>query len=154
MLSTPLTCCSMGVATDCSIVVASAPVKVVVRLICGGMICGNCAIGSPTSDTAPISTVRMAITIATIGRRMKKAEITSSSSMALRRGVGGGRLRGDDRRAVADLLNAVDHHPVARLDARGDDADRAGGRAHLDPVELHLAVGADHRQRVAPLHLD
>ena len=77
MLSTPLTCCSMGVATDCSMVCASAPVKVVVRMICGGMICGNCAMGSPTSDTAPRSTVRIAMTIATMGRRMKNAEITA-----------------------------------------------------------------------------
>ena len=34
--------------------------------------------GSPSSDTAPISTVTIAMTIATIGRRMKNAEITSA----------------------------------------------------------------------------
>ncbi len=79
MLSTPLTCCSMGVATDCSIVCASAPVNAVVRMICGGMICGNCAMGSPTSDTAPSRIVTIAMTIATMGRRMKKAEITGGS---------------------------------------------------------------------------
>ena len=78
MLSTPLTCCSIGVATDCSMVTASAPVNVVLRLICGGMIWGNCAIGSPTSVTAPMRTVTMAMTIATMGLRMKKAEITST----------------------------------------------------------------------------
>ena len=65
----------IGVATDCSMVSASAPVYVVVRLICGGKIWGNCAIGSPRRDTTPTSTVMIAMTIATIGRRTKKADM-------------------------------------------------------------------------------
>ena len=36
---------------------------------------GKSAIGSCTSETAPISVIKIAITIATIGRRMKKADI-------------------------------------------------------------------------------
>src|SRR5580704_7254088 len=64
----------MGVATDCSMVTASAPVYVVVRFTCGGRICGNCAMGRLRSDTIPMSTVRMAMTIATVGRRTKNAE--------------------------------------------------------------------------------
>src|SRR5882757_1957080 len=75
MRSTPFICCSIGVATDCSIVSASAPVYVVVRLICGGRICGNCAIGGPSSETTPSSTVTIAITIATIGRRMQNSDM-------------------------------------------------------------------------------
>ncbi len=43
-----------------------------VKLTCGGNICGNCEIGRPSKAALPISTVRIAITIATIGRRMKK----------------------------------------------------------------------------------
>src|SRR5580704_14380601 len=129
MLSTPLTCCSIGVATDCSMVTASAPVNVVVRFTCGGMICGNWAMGSPSSETAPMSTVRMAITIATIGRRMKKEEITGASSArsaARRRGpvrLGRRGLR-HDQRAVADLLHAFDDHALARGDAALDDSQR------------------------------
>ena len=94
MLSTPLTCCSIGVATDCSMVTASAPVNVVLRLICGGMICGNCAMGSPSSDTAPISTVTIAMTIATMGRRMKNAEITSAPLGLGRRAAAAAALAG------------------------------------------------------------
>src|SRR5580692_11717647 len=126
MLSTPLTCCSIGVATDCSMVMASAPVNVVVRFTWGGMICGNCAMGSPSSETAPMSTVRMAITIATMGRRMKKEEITrvpSARSAARHRGAGRldrRRLR-HHQRAVADLLHALDDHALARGDAALDD---------------------------------
>ena len=75
MLSTPLICCSSGVATDCSIVTASAPVYVVLTIICGGTMSGNWATGSPAIATSPPMTVTMAITIATIGRLMKSFEI-------------------------------------------------------------------------------
>src|SRR6476646_3068355 len=40
--------------------------------ISGGTICGNCAMGSENILTAPMITIRMAMTIATIGRLMKK----------------------------------------------------------------------------------
>src|SRR5580704_11445067 len=43
-------------------------------LICGGRICGNCAMGRPSRDTTPSRMVRIAMTIATIGRRMKKLD--------------------------------------------------------------------------------
>src|SRR5258705_663690 len=79
MLSTPLICCSSGVATDCSIVTASAPVYVVVTIICGGTMSGNWATGSPAMATSPPMTVTMAITIATIGRLMKNFEIIVQS---------------------------------------------------------------------------
>src|SRR5581483_7896895 len=110
MLSTPLTCCSSGVATDCSMVDASAPVYTDVTRICGGTICGNCEIGRPRSATMPISTVRIAMTIATIGRRMKNLDMFLSS---------GGRRRGHvrlgrDDRAVSDRRR-FDDHPIARF---------------------------------------
>src|SRR3954462_10542828 len=97
------------------------------------MIWGNCAMGSPARDTAPSSTVSMAMTIATMGRRMKNAEITVCSLVTIGRGCrgcagsGGGRRGpsrrgwhqlGDDRRTVADLLDAVDDHLVADVDPR------------------------------------
>jgi hypothetical protein len=39
--------------------------------IAGGAMSGNCATGSWTIETMPSSTVRIEITIATIGRRTK-----------------------------------------------------------------------------------
>src|SRR5204863_9864218 len=57
MLSTPFICCSSGVATDCSIVRASAPVYVVETWITGGMIDGYCPTGSPVRETRPRITV-------------------------------------------------------------------------------------------------
>ncbi|SRR5260221_8481131 len=72
MLSTPLICCSIGVATDWARVFASAPTKVVWMRISGGTMLGNWAMGNWSMETAPTSTIRMAITIATMGRLMKK----------------------------------------------------------------------------------
>ena len=73
--STPLTCCSMGVATDCSTSSALAPTYVVVTWISGGVISGYWATGRLESATPPTITVRMEITMATMGRRMKKFPI-------------------------------------------------------------------------------
>src|ERR1700737_1121138 len=117
MLSTPFICCSIGVATDCSMVSASAPVNEVVSTICGGMICGNCAIGSPSSETTPRRTVTMAITIATIGLRMKKEDI----ALVFRRGGRCGRRPRIHRGAAARLLQALDHYPFAPDPPRVDD---------------------------------
>src|ERR1700692_1777245 len=75
MLSTPFICCSIGVATACDRVLASAPGYVAVTRISGGTILGNCEVGSDTSDTTPRMTVTMAITIATIGRVMKNFDM-------------------------------------------------------------------------------
>src|SRR5262245_26439950 len=75
MLSTPLICCSMGVATACSMVWASAPTYLVWIWISGGAMLGNCATGKLTIVIVPMMTVRMAITIATIGRLMKNLDI-------------------------------------------------------------------------------
>ena len=43
--------------------------------ISGGTIFGNCATGRLTIDTAPTITMRIAITIATIGRLMKNFDM-------------------------------------------------------------------------------
>src|SRR5213595_1468905 len=73
--STPLTCCSIGVATDCSTSRALAPTYVVVTWIRGGVMSGYWEIGRRESETPPTITVTMEITMATMGRRMKKFPI-------------------------------------------------------------------------------
>src|SRR5262249_45415334 len=144
MLSTPLICCSIGVATDCSMVTASAPVNVVARLICGGMICGNWAMGRPSSVTEPSSTATVARTIATMGRRMKNAEIMSAPLGLGRRARDrrrirrrGHRLRDHDR-AVGDLLHALDDDLIFLVHARRDDPLRARIRPDLDLAQADL----------------
>ena len=79
-MSTPFICCSSGVATDCSMVSASAPVYVVWIWMTGGMMDGYCAIGRPIMDTRPRITVRIAMTIATIGRSTKNRVMGSHSA--------------------------------------------------------------------------
>src|ERR1700721_1342119 len=87
MLSTPLICSSMGVATDCARVWASAPTNVACSFVSGGTILGNCEMGSPRIVMAPRMTVRIAISRERYGR---------------------------DRAAIFALLNASCDDPVAR----------------------------------------
>src|SRR5216684_5403101 len=76
MSSTPFIACSSGVATDCSTVSASAPVKVVETMIWGGMIVGYCATGRLRIARRPPTTVMIEMTIATMGRLTKKRDIS------------------------------------------------------------------------------
>jgi hypothetical protein len=57
----------MGAATDCSMVAASAPGKVVETTMVGGVICGKRATGRPESDTAPAMVMMIARTVEKIG---------------------------------------------------------------------------------------
>src|SRR5215471_14725266 len=115
----PFTCASMGVATDCSTVSASAPVYMAVVSICGGAISGNCATGSRNTITAPPMMKTIAITIATIGLRMKNLDMACPLSLRGRRGRGwDGRVRlGADDDSVLDRLKALSDDVFARLDA-------------------------------------
>src|SRR5271165_2049366 len=84
MLSTPLICCSMGVATAFSSVSASAPGYKAHRRISGGAIFGNCATGSLVIVIAPTITVKIAMTIATIGRLIKNLDMSVALHERLR----------------------------------------------------------------------
>src|SRR5580704_17754300 len=75
MLSTPFICCSIGVDRACARVLASAQGYVAGTRISGGTILGNCDVGSESSATLPTMIVRMAMTIATMGRRIKNFDI-------------------------------------------------------------------------------
>src|SRR3954447_4985997 len=75
MLSTPFICCSIGVETAWVTVLASAPGYVAVTRISGGTMLGYCEIGSVSIDTAPMMTVRIAMTMATMGLRMKNLDM-------------------------------------------------------------------------------
>src|SRR5258705_11977747 len=109
MLSTPFICCSIGVERDCSIVTASAPVYVVETIICGGTISGNCASGNPIMAMRPPRMVMIAITIATIGRLMKKFEIIYTRAEVLLK-----RLRVDDH-AGAYFFRPLDDKCFSRF---------------------------------------
>src|SRR5271157_3248622 len=68
----PLTCCSMGAATDCATTSALAPGKEVDTVTWGGTTCGYWAIGRPRIDSPPTAIMSSAITVEKTGRSMKK----------------------------------------------------------------------------------
>src|SRR4029077_10564800 len=74
MFSRPLTCCSIGCATSSDKVFGSAPGYCAVTTIVGGVISGNCATGKSVKAMQPKSTVTTEITIAKIGRSIKKCD--------------------------------------------------------------------------------
>src|SRR6185369_8901437 len=120
--STPFSFCSMGVATDASTSVAEAPTKVVVIWTIGGTTSGYWAMGSPAIATSPTMTVMIEITIATIGRLTKKRAM--GLLRLSRGGLGGPGARrrrrhrlGGDGRALLHLLQALDDHLLAALQA-------------------------------------
>src|SRR5438034_2998568 len=163
MLSTPLICCSMGVATDCSRVNASAPTYVAQSWTCGGAILGNCAIGSRTSAAVPTMTVRMAITMATTGRLTKNFAIIRCSLSALgATGRAGYRLRGGGlrrgrlrihRHAGFDFLHAFNHDPLARLEPLRDDPHVPDLFANFHRADVYFMLGSYHRHLSAALQL-
>src|SRR5215813_9623337 len=81
MRSTPLTSCSMGVATDCSTASADAPGYVAVTRIFGGARKGYCSTDSPLMVMDPIITIKIEITIATIGRLIKNSDMAQFPSV-------------------------------------------------------------------------
>src|ERR1043166_4474910 len=125
MLSTPLTCCSIGVATVSATTLALAPGYVAVTCSVGGVTSGYCAIGSCVSATPPTMMKTIDRTLAKIGRSMKKWEITAMSSSndlskrnrCLRRGLRG-RLHRFDGIVKPSHLQAVHDDPVLRRKRR------------------------------------
>src|SRR5512139_4079395 len=123
---------------------------------------GNWAMGSPVMATRPTIVIRMAMTMATIGRLMKNLDMPDLLLPALggggRRGCRfcfpfrGGLRRGDPDPGL-DLLDPLDHDRLAGFQPLFDDpkgADPFGGcyRPELDGV-----VVTHHRNEKLPLHL-
>src|SRR5262245_24183872 len=156
MLSTPLTCCSIGVATDCSTTSADAPGYVVSTRIVGGESSGYCSMESFCRVATPTRTMTIEMTIATVGRRMKNSAIASV------RGSGRGRRRrGQDQLGIADLhhrrlhlhaplhfLQPLDDDALARLQALLDDPEGADARARPHRAHLHRVARRHHRHIV------
>src|ERR1700744_511720 len=67
----PFTCSSIGVATVCSTVWASAPINCPFTCTTGGVISGYWSIGSSKIQTVPVITSTIEITIAVTGRFIK-----------------------------------------------------------------------------------
>src|ERR1700693_1715023 len=105
---------------------------------------GNCATGRLTITTAPTIIVRMAITIATIGRLMKNLDMGS----LFRRERLGIHLH-----SLANLLYAFGHDAFAGLEAIANQPLIADPIAHLDESNVHFVVGVHNRNLIAALKL-
>src|SRR3954469_4533752 len=120
-------------------------------MICGGMMSGNCAIGSACIATRPARTVTMAMTMATTGRLMKKRDMDPRwpASVALRRPLP--RLRAHD--GAVGRRRAFHHHPVTRLHPRRDNPAAADPVADLHSSRRDPVVGPDDPDLIRTLHL-
>src|SRR5205823_7191043 len=130
----------------------------------GGARNGYCSKLSLRSEYVPSSTVRMAMTIATIGRRMKNpAMVRLASALGLRRGrrcwgrrrrrrgrlsrrrhsVGGRPELGLHHDPGPHLLEALDDHALAGLEPGRDDVEVLVGLAQGQGAHRDLVVLAD-----------
>src|SRR5260370_15339722 len=118
---------------------------------------GYWAKGSRDTATKPKMTVRMAMTIATIGRLTKKRTTLplserGSGRRRSNRGVGGGG-GGAHRHAGPQPRQIRDDHLVADAQSFLDDPEAADLRPRLHHPDVDLAVGADHADLVGALKL-
>src|SRR4051812_7691427 len=108
------------------------------------MISGNWAIGSARIATRPASTGTIAITIATIGRRMKNRDTRLLSFGRRREGLG------VHHRAVGNRWT-FDNDAAARIESAFDDPTRAHALSDFDAAGGHLVVRADHAKLIGIL---
>src|SRR5258706_4321397 len=120
--STPLICCSNGVITDSAIVLGEAPGYWPLTTTVGGTISGYSLIGSAGIASRPATVKRMAITVAKIGRSIKKDEMFMAPVSILHGRWAGARLIGGHRHSLwrdgdfpVHALSAVHDHDVAPL---------------------------------------
>src|ERR671922_800115 len=134
---------------------------------------GYCAMGSWTMATMPTITMRMEMTIATMGRLMKNlamrvAPLRASCVLVRRLALRGGSGRGGStlggrgprlhpcpcgfglhRRRLhhgtsSHVLEAGDDDPLAGLESLGDDPEGAHPWSDLDRTDLDRVVRPDH----------
>src|ERR1700751_4580922 len=119
---------------------------------------GYCAVGRFVIPTDPAIVFRIAMTIATIGRRTKRAPMRLLPGLR-RRGAGRARVRTaprflrHDRHARADPLDALHDDLVAGLQALLDDPLTPVDGTRLDDLDRDLVVRSDDPDLVAPLQL-
>src|SRR5215472_11977748 len=111
-------------------------------------------------QTPPMSVIKIAITIATIGLRTKNSDM-GASGIFLR----GRTVRGDlwlprrrpffhcDRCAFARLLHALHNNSVSGVQAFGDLPHRANAFAHFYRTNADLVILIDHRDLEISLQL-
>src|ERR1700687_4209275 len=123
----------------------------------GGTMSGNCATGRPSIAMRPPRTVRIAMTIATMGLLMKNRAMASPPG-AGRQGRRGCRRsrRGIDGRDGHARLHAgepLDDDTLALGESALDDPHASHALGGLDCPDLSLVAFADDRDLIRALHL-
>src|ERR1700746_3349527 len=147
MLSTPFICCSMGVATACSRVCASAPTYVARTWISGGVMLGNCATGKVKMVSVPTSTKMMEITIATMGRFMKNFDIALFVLGVRAEGLG------VHLRTGSHFLNSFGDDSFPAIQPVRNNPSRADAVADSYRSNADFVVAIHHRNLIAALEL-
>src|SRR5271155_2753201 len=86
--STPLICCSSGVITVSAMVLGEAPGYWPLTTTVGGTISGYSLIGSTGIASSPATVIKIASTVANIGRSMKNEEIFIAAALYFGPGAG------------------------------------------------------------------
>src|SRR5438309_6016095 len=111
---------------------------------------GYSAMGSCTIATRPMITMRMEITMATIGRLMKNLAIVE---LFRRAGCCGRARRRPHLLAGSHAIGPLHDHALAGLEPGGDDPERADARVDLHRAHVDRLVRFDHRHLVDALHV-
>src|ERR1700722_1292090 len=111
---------------------------------------GNWETGRRAMDTAPTITVRIAITMATIGRLIKKFDMVVSSVAWPRRLARRFRFY---MHAGTNLLNPVDDHALARIQPVANHPQRANLVANVDRFNAHSVVAIHSGHLIGALQL-
>src|SRR6516164_10468857 len=148
MFSTPLICCSSGVATVRATVSAEAPGYDVVTFTVGGTISGYWAIGRIASAPRPSDVTKTLSTVAKRGRSMKKwvRRMSRTRDLALvsRRGVMDRANLWRDFCPRCRVRNALDDDLIVRREAGPDHPQAAAAKiADLDLLGYNRAVRRD-----------
>src|SRR5690242_1304182 len=101
------------------------------------MMSGNCAIGDPSMATTPTITMRMAITIATMGRLIKNFDMLGALRI--------------NCHSISDFGNSFGHDAVARAHTAFDDPHFAHALANLHRADRDAVIRADNGYLIASL---
>src|SRR5215472_14740230 len=138
--------------------------------IVGGARNGYCSKESRLSVATPRITIRIEMTMATMGRRMKNCATALSSRLALagrwsrwwgrgrrrcggRRAVGGGLRLESHLHAGPHLLHALDDHPLAGLEPLAHDVEVVDAVTQAHRPERDLVPALDDVNDLVPLLL-
>src|SRR5712664_3350694 len=143
MSSTPLTSCSIGVATVSASTFGFAPGYTARTTTVGGAISGYCAMGNWNAAMPPTSTMTMDRTAAKIGRRMKKWEKFKAlfGGCSLRRPFPRFRLCHD---TWSHTQQSFHDDLFARLEPFLHYSQAVNHRSDLDRAKLDLLLRVDH----------